>query len=331
MKRAYARGFTLVELLVVVAIIGILASLVFVGGPRMIEKSKIASLMNTCNQVRTACVAYAANKNKSGSFPPMYGYRMMRDPIPAGTTDEFLYSLKPYMARLDLFRNMGAYDVFSVDSHDTDRDGRLSPLEFCPVGQSSGPNMYTFPTTLYTGNNLAAEVSGQLAQQRPLVYIPVNSEQASLVAQYYYTVAKDLNRPQDGWYATHWLPNEVMPGGKPNPLTKLRFPPSKYDDFVLISVGPQNNTGGILTAPASFMADLNANVAPENHYLVLALRAYFLATRDMNGNDQLDFDFRNRTRGGEGKAAAYPTPNMNLLPDGTSGPGPIIYRQGSSS
>ncbi len=34
-------------------------------------------------------------------------------------------------------------------------------------------------------------------------------------------------------------------------------------------------------------------------YHILGLRAYFLLTRDLNGNEVLDFDFRARTRLGE--------------------------------
>ena len=316
MKSMRAHGFTLIELLTVIAIIGILSAMVFTVYPRVMEKSKIASLMNTCNQVRTKCVAYAA-KSKTGSFPPMYGYKILgKDPAE--------FSLKPYVADINLFREIGVYDPFALDSHDTDRDGRLSRLEFCPVGTKTGPDTYQWSVDLYDETNLPDEVDSQLSEQRPLVYIPVNTEQARLVAQYYWTVANDLGRPDEGWYATCWLPDEAMPDGEVNPLTKLTFPPTKYDDFVLISVGPSMNTGGILTAPVSFMddlAELPLEQQQENVYHILALRAYFLATRDMDDNGLLDFDYRNRQRGKEEHA----------LPDGTRLQGPIIYRQGSSS
>ncbi len=310
MENMKKSGFTLVELLTVVAIIGILASMVFTVGPRMIEKSKVASLMNTCNQIRTACVAYAT-KSKTGTFPPMYGYKIL------GSSG---YSLAPYVSYIKMFKNMGIYDPFSQDTHDTDADSRIGFLEFSPIGDKSGPDTYTFPTDLYTGSNLAAEVTKQLSEQRPLVYIPVNSEQAKLVATYYDKMAQDPSRAEDAWYATRWLPAEAMAGG--NPLAKLRFPPTKYDDFVLISVGPNGNTGGILTPPQSFLDDIAA-LPPDqqtNIYHILALRAFFLATRDRDGNQKPDFDYRVRKRGSDNAT----------LPDGSMKYGPIIYRQSAS-
>jgi len=308
-----AGGFTLTELLVVIAIISILAAMLFVVGPRVIESTKLASLQNDFNQIRTACVSFYTKQKET--YPPAYGYKVWdpNNPNP-GRVNE------PYVVPIKFFRVMDIYDRFSTN-HDTDRDGELGLLEFSPMGRKTGPDSYSFDEIIYDGTNLPGEVSQQMAEgKRPIIYIPVNMKQAAVVAQYY----DDLRKidAHAGAYATQWaaLPNATAK----NDVTQLKFPPSKYDDYVLISVGPTNNTGGILTPPASFVNDLAAVADMEAWYHILALRAYFLATRDLNENGLLDFDYNARKQG-DGKEASYVVSGMHLLPDGTPGPGPVIY------
>ena len=94
----------------------------------------------------------------------------------------------------------------------------------------------------------------------------------------------------------------------------IRFPTPEYDAFVLIGVGPLNNTRGILVPPEGEDAWLNeAGVTPEDAYYALALRAVYLATRDLNGNGMLDFCYLERNAKGEGNV--YP-----VMPDGKEGP-----------
>jgi len=312
-------GFTLIELLTVIAIIAILAAMTFSVGPRIIERAKLASLANDFNQTRTACVSFYT-KNRE-TYPPAYGYKVY-DPHKENPGRVF----KPYVAEIGFFRVMDIYDRFSMNG-DTDMNGRISLLEFSPTGTKSGPDSYSFTNEIYTGDNLSGEVNRQLsAEKRPLIYIPVNLKQAKVVAQYYYDLAQ--TDPQAGWYAERWakLPN----GTAKNDVTKLEFPPTKYDDYVLISVGPAGNTGGILTPPPSFVSDLGA-FGEENWYHILALRAYFLALRDANDNGLLDFDYQARKEG-EGKEASYADigPGLHLLPDGTPGQGPVIYHNTGS-
>ena len=305
-------GFSLIELLTVVAIISILAAMLFVVGPRAIERARLASLANDFKSVLNACELYRTHEINKSKLPLSYGSRV--------NVNNLAQYYKPYVEPIGLFRNMDIYDRFS-NNHDTDRDGKLSLLEFSPMGMKSGPDAYTFiDDEIYNGSNLSNEVSQQMAEgKRPIIYIPVNMKQARVVEQYYWELA-EVN-PQAGWYATRWV---APPNPTPkNDVTQLTFPPNRYDDYVLISVGPYNNTGGILTPPPSFINDLSA-FPPENWYHILALRAYFLATRDANDNHLLDFDYNSRKQG-EGKEASYPIRGLHLLPDGTPGQGPVIF------
>jgi len=76
-------------------------------------------------------------------------------------------------------------------------------------------------------------------------------------------------------------------------ISDLTFPASVYDAYVLISVGPGGSTAGVVPEPLG-------TEPPRNVYHILALRTYFLATRDLNDNGQLDFHFESRRKGEAG-------------------------------
>lgn len=324
--RASRLGFTLIELLTVIAIIAILASMVFIAGPRMIEKAKITTFANNCNQIRIACVGYYPNNNDS--YPPGYGFKAFIKPENRTDNDDELpdhkkFHLTPYTIKIGYFRNFDIYDNFSQDTYDTDRDGQLSLLEFMPVGTKTGLDTYKFPEEVYTGSNLNADVRAALNEQAPYAYIPINSKQYKKIADYYYNLGVGGDR--SAWYMERWDPeNNFFSSNNP-------YAPQRYDDYVIISVGPWGSTGGILTPPESFMNDLQSKVHPDCWYHVLAIRAYWLATRDIegpnfDGNGEPDFDFRSRTHGDSGDPGSYNGENLNFLPDGSNGPGPLIYK-----
>lgn len=351
MKRLSDKGFTLIELLTVIAIIMILAGMVFIVGPRMIERAKITSWVQVCNEIRTTAVAYMTKKAVGvSSYPPAYGYLIKQiedaDLSQIGTgKDELYFCMAPYVSQkyLGYMRNYDVYDPFARTSHDTDRDGAISLLEFSLTGEKQATSdSYVFSDEaqhyVYNGNNLSSEVQVQLTSQRPMLYIPVNLAQAKLVAQYYARIIQDNGELLAGANATRWNTTETFPNDpdekcRDNPLRKLHFPPNCYDDFILISVGPTADTGGIVTPLRSengglvdYTAEFLAGVYRRSDwYHVLALRAYYLATRDINDNGMLDFDFRNRTRSGEGKPTSYSNKDLCLLPNGTNGAGPLIY------
>jgi prepilin-type N-terminal cleavage/methylation domain-containing protein len=305
-------GFTLIELLTVIAIIAILAGMIMVVGPRLIERSKIARMQNALKQVNTSLVAYMTDSK--GSYPPGYGFVAPRQAEKQGPSvaDQFYFNLRPYLFQIGNHGELGLYDEFSK-SYDTNSDGVLSLLEFSPAGTKQPDGTWKFDWTLprYNRNNDAGEVSLELgAKQRPFIYVPVNLIQAKRAAKYWID-NKDF-------LAKTWPANPGLPG--------VTFPPVKYDAFVLIGVGPYKNTFGLVDDPP-FLAQVDARDA----YHIAALRAYFLATRDLNANGQLDFDFTARTQAGEGKMTytVNGAPCDNQLPcNMPNGAGPVIYVSG---
>ena len=61
------RGFTLVEMLVVIAIIGVLASLIMAVGGSAIRQAKRTTIKMDISQLESAIIAY---KEKYGDYPP---------------------------------------------------------------------------------------------------------------------------------------------------------------------------------------------------------------------------------------------------------------------
>lgn len=317
MSAQRSRGFTLIELLTVIAIIAILAGLIAVAAPRALEKAKMRRMHAAMLDIRTAMTTYYTEHN---SYPPAYGYVPwdMRNNTPdAINNDNVYYFLRPYTALLRMHGNEAWFDEFS-ESHDTNRDRQLSLLEFLPIGDKNmATQVVTFPTTLFRGNNLPGEVTQQLeAKRRPFVYIPVNSRQFKRARQFWIETGDFL--------ATTWDPSNPT-------LRNVTFPPSDYDAFVLISVGPGGSTFGLLPEPIG-------TEPAKDLYHITAMRAFFLATRDLNDNGLRDFDFVARSQQGEAKFTrdnAYPVSgapagnNMahNELPDprAPNGYGPYIF------
>ncbi len=322
-----AKGFTLIELLTVIAIIAILAGLIMTVGPRMIERAKIRRLDSALRQVSTALAAYYVDHS---TYPPAYGYVGLEQ---AGNTnapadpaaDPNYYNLVPYMHRLRYHGVEEMYDEFSM-SYDTMNEGRLRLLEYSPHGNKTLAGTFEFRWNewpRYLGANtpgLSEEINRQLtASKRPFIYIPVNKQQFARAQRYWHDIGDE--------YARNWNPDDAaFPQG-------MVFPPRFYDAFVLISVGPAANTFGLLPDPLGVPAEQANN--SRDIYHITALRAYYLATRDLNKNGLLDFDFRARTQQGEA-GQSYPVGEggfggrtiNNQLPPETNmrdGAGPYIY------
>lgn len=281
MNRVSRLGFTLIELLTVIAIIAILAGMTFTVFPRVRERAQITKAKNIMAQINTSLTNYFASHN---SFPPTYGY-IRKDVNLADPSlgDDKKFYLEPYTVPLQIYDNLDMYDNFS-ESYDTDRDQKLNLMEFMPVGDK-GQFGVKWLDVRYNGTvtpQVQPEITRLQSQDiRPLIYVPVNARQAALVRRYWIQSGDE--------YARNW--------DRTNPLlANLQFPPPTYDAFVLISVGPGGTTGGVAADLPTGVQASEAN----DIYHIAALRTYFLATRDLNLNNVLDFEFEARSGQGEG-------------------------------
>lgn len=76
-SRAARRGFTLVELLMVIVIVGILAALVSAGVLAALNRGKQARVLTEINQLDLALENY---KSQYGGYPPSFGLPVVSDP-----------------------------------------------------------------------------------------------------------------------------------------------------------------------------------------------------------------------------------------------------------
>ncbi len=390
MSTQRSRGFTLIELLTVIAIISILFGMVAVGLGRARERANIADVESDFKALQTALATYYATR---GSYPAAYGYLIQK--LPAGTSrnavlDEKLFMLTPYLSILGEYGNDGIYDRFS-DGYDTDGDSALRSdvlgrMEFLPILKKDETGAFIVPKELYNPATSTPGAPGDLITgehsqvERPYVYIPVNLDQFRAAKRYF----DDVDA-----MASTWRPNvDPDPGAKlqgHKDAYDLTFPPPRYDAYVLISVGPREDAGGVaspgyvvtssgdvIDVEARILADLRTRYAGSEYahinngddyiYHILGLRAFYLATRDLNENKQPDYDFRARTRGGgeDADPATYHparTPknppllgSLSRLPNeyeadrdedrpkdaggnaviGSKGPGPLLFSEGYS-
>lgn len=306
-------GFTLIELLTVIAIIAILASISLVAIPQYLEKAKIVKTETNMQSAVKALSEIAARSDNTGGFPPAYGFiKAESREVAAGSLTDADHVLIPYTVPAGIHGDTGVFQVPGfAQNYDNNGDRALGLMEYLPLGQRDpATTSYTFSNELYTGSNFPMsgavnEVQTQLqpTEGRPFVYVPFNSRQLA-TAQKYWIDNGEADEPVGGAS----FPANTAPALQ----GRMFFPPSQYDGFVLIGNGVGGTDGGLtaIQAPGTPGTDYEAR----HVYHVLALRIAFLATRDLDGDQQLDYDYRAR----KGSVSAA------ILPDGTRGYGAFI-------
>jgi hypothetical protein len=324
------------EFLAFIVVVILLSVLPFFHWHPPIENARIRRLQQTFEKIEVAMMSY---KDAHATYPPAYGFidfdvadeYHRTDTIPE--KDRVRYHLKPYLFYLGFYGVEDFDDPFAY-SFDINEDMRLGLLEYSPIGESykyDSSGELGFPRDLYDGSVPPADWEEQEERDSlPFVYAPVNMRQFKRAERYWINTGDYL--------ATSW--------DRMHPLLKdVQFPPPRYDAYALISVGLRNRTFGIVdpeidgASPLAPLGNERANT-PETLcevYHVRALRAFFLASRDLDQNGHLDFHFRDRIKLKEGNVEPYevkrtgavtgPTSTNNRLPDREmqDGHGPWIY------
>ena len=89
-----AGGFTMVEILVVIAIIMVLAALIFVGASKMNSAAKSATTLNRLREIGVAAGGYMADNNMF--YPPCWDNTEGRNRSWAQVLDEYVHGRTPY-------------------------------------------------------------------------------------------------------------------------------------------------------------------------------------------------------------------------------------------
>lgn len=358
-NRRVRHGFTLVELLTVIAIIGILAGLTAAGLSQAIHRARMTEMYNRMGNVEDLLYIYYT---EHGTFPPGYGYvhpdirdtvvdcgldgDPTNDTIPRENPDNCLnetevdpvdgddiannhFFLGSYMALLEQANNQDLYDPWSA-SYDTDGDSTITYLEYLPPRDENPDDA----DILYEDGTLGPHTHdpelNQLsaAEHRPFIYIPVNRRQADRVARWYLDniiphtqFPNEADNPAPPDPDTHV--NEILqdhlatPGEPPLGQVYAEFPPAKYDAFILMSVGPNGTTAGLVRELTN-MVDLN-NYPVTYRYHVLGHLLFYLLTRDADENGKLDYTYDGR-KDLKGSETLYPLPEQLRR----NAPGPVV-------
>lgn len=245
-------------------------------------------------------------KDRHGTFPAAYGFvRLgMRDRSQYDVSPRDYYCLESYHTALRLYKPKQYADP-DATSVDADGDGAISLLEYLPKKGDA---------RRYAGKGFSDVVTELMAlPNRPPIYAPVNLAQ--------FEQAKRFWEETGDYLATSW--NTFHPA-----LKEIKFPPDNYDACVLVSPGPGGSTFGVAPADTLAAREPSGRENTRDIYHIAALRAYYLATRDLNGNGVPDFQYEGRAQGDEA-SLTYKVNGAaadNKLPDpkNPNGPGPVV-------
>jgi prepilin-type N-terminal cleavage/methylation domain-containing protein len=118
-----SRGFTLVEIMIVVAIIALLASIAVPNFLRARKRSQATRIMEDLRLLDGACDQYAIETSKETGMHPTFAD--LKNYVKTGTT--------LYLTGADIFGN--TYGPFTVDSIPAVNAAQFNALsDVCPVG-----------------------------------------------------------------------------------------------------------------------------------------------------------------------------------------------------
>lgn len=134
-------GFTLIEMLVVIAIIGMLAALLLPAINRARERGRQVQCMNNLKQIAAAMVAFEGRQNRL----PNYGTFSRTDASPslldfANPRYSWVKDILPFLERSDIADNWGD----SVDDDPTP-PGSAPAAPFTPTPGTPDPTYYGYP------------------------------------------------------------------------------------------------------------------------------------------------------------------------------------------
>ena len=288
---------------VLAAVVAVIV-LVIVGALSLRDTGRLS--IGSKTGVDAVVAALEIYRAEHGGFPAAYGFvrRDMAHLDHNRVSERDYYVLENYTAALALYKD-GAFDDPHATSGDTNGDGAISLLEFVPTPDDTRRYLDTgFEETV---RKLKA------AKTRPLIYAPVNLAQFEKASAFW--------RKRGEFHAEGWNSFDPL-------LKDLTFPPDSYDACVLISVGPGGSTGGVVPPDLVRDREPSRRWDMRSVYHIAALRAYYLATRDLNENGRPDFAYDARQQGEGGLTCEVDgKPVTNDLPDPANprGDGPQVW------